>query len=112
MNCWRLGSGTYLHRLISIFNNDEDRINGLGITVHDIAAQKIELSSLARDAFGWNATLFFKAQDHFGLDVIDIQNEIYRQFRFFRIWFFLQRHKDFAFKPFFTNFHSVERIGN
>jgi len=101
-----------LNSTLPKFNNDEDRINGLGITVHDIAAQKIELSSLARDAFGWNATLFFKAQDHFGLDVKDIQNEIYSQFRFFRIWFFLQRHKDFAFKPFFTNFHSVERIGN
>ncbi|MGQ7148140.1 DUF3289 family protein, partial [Escherichia sp. SS-MK2] len=29
---------------------------------------------------------------------------------FFRIWFFLQRHKDFAFKPFFTNFNTIERI--
>ncbi|EET4040487.1 TPA: DUF3289 family protein, partial [Escherichia coli] len=25
---------------------------------------------------------------------------------------FLQRHKDFAFKPFFTNFNTIERIEN
>ncbi|EJA7605121.1 DUF3289 family protein, partial [Escherichia coli] len=25
---------------------------------------------------------------------------------------FLQRHKDFAFKPFFTNFKTIERIEN
>jgi uncharacterized protein (TIGR03034 family) len=92
------------------FNENEDRINGLGITVHDIAAQTITLSSLQGYTMGWSATLFFEAQDHFGLDVIDIQDKLYSQFRFFRIWFFLQRHRDFAFKPFFTNFNSVEKI--
>ncbi|HBB2651472.1 TPA: DUF3289 family protein, partial [Escherichia coli] len=54
----------------------------------------------------------FIAQDHFGLDVTDIKNKIYNKYRFFRIWFFLQRHKDFAFKPFFTNFNTIERIEN
>lgn len=100
-----------LNSILPKFNDKEDRINGLGITVHDIAAQTIKLFSLQQYAMGWSATLFFDAQDHFGLDVIDIQDKFYRQFRFFRIWFFLQRHKDFAFKPFFTNFHSVEHIG-
>ncbi|ESE27738.1 hypothetical protein HMPREF1623_00183 [Escherichia coli 910096-2] len=42
----------------------------------------------------------------------DIKNKIYNKYRFFRIWFFLQRHKDFAFKPFFTNFNTIERIEN
>ncbi|WP_330986147.1 MULTISPECIES: DUF3289 family protein [Enterobacterales] len=41
-----------------------------------------------------------------GLDINDIHNSLYRNFRFFRIWFFLQRHRDFAFKPFFTNFNA------
>lgn len=45
-------------------------------------------------------------------DVTDIKNKIYNKYRFFRIWFFLQRHKDFAFKPFFTNFNTIERIEN
>lgn len=94
------------------FNEYEDRINGLGISVHDITAQKITLLDLREYAMGWSATVHFDAQDHFGLDTIDIKNNFYRNFRFFRIWFFLQRHKDFAFKPFFTNINSVERIGS
>ncbi|MDK9362828.1 YPO3983 family protein [Lelliottia wanjuensis] len=102
---------TLLRSALPKFNSNEDRINGLGITVHDIAAQSITLFSLQEYAMGWSAALFFEAQDHFGLDVIDIQNKLYNKFRFFRIWFFLQRHRDFAFKPFFTNFHTVEKIG-
>ncbi|EDR1708453.1 DUF3289 family protein, partial [Salmonella enterica] len=93
------------------FNNLEDRINGLGICVHDIAVQKITLTNLQKYVMGWSATLHFAAQDHFGLGVADIKNNFYREFRFFRIWFFLQRHKDFAFKPFLTNFNTVTRIG-
>lgn len=94
------------------FNSSGDRVNGLGISVHDIAAQKIRLLDIQRYAMGWSATLHLEAQDHFGLDVIDISNKLYKEFRFFRIWFFLQRHRDFAFKPFFTNFGTIERIGD
>lgn len=93
------------------FNASEDRVNGLGISVHDIAAQKITLLNLQKYSMGWSATVSLEAQDHFGLDLDDIKNKIFCELRFFRIWFFLQRHKDFAFKPFFTNFHSVESIG-
>lgn len=60
---------------------------------------------------GWDTTLIYKALEHFGLDIIDIKKDIYRNFRFFRVWFFLQRHKNFAFKPFFTNFQAVLRTG-
>ncbi|EFE4009146.1 DUF3289 family protein [Escherichia coli] len=95
------------------FNDFEDSFfNGLGISVHDISAQKISLLSFQKYAIGWSATIHFVAQDHFGLDVTDIKNKTYRKYRFFRIWFFLQRHKDFAFKPFFTNFNTIERIEN
>lgn len=94
------------------FNNVKDRFNGLGISVHDIAAQEITLLSLHQFHFGWEAVVHFKAQDHFGLDIKDIQNDFYRQFRFFRIWFFLQRHQDYAFRPFFTNFSTVVRINS
>ncbi|MFW0764496.1 YPO3983 family protein [Trabulsiella odontotermitis] len=93
------------------FDEKADRINGLGISIHDIAAQKISLINLQKYAMGWSATVYFEAQDHFGLDVTDIRNKIYNQFRFFRIWFFLQRHRDFAFKPFFTNFHATGKVG-
>ncbi|EIG3091087.1 DUF3289 family protein, partial [Escherichia coli] len=92
------------------FNDFEDSFfNGLGISVHDISAQKISLLSFQKYAIGWSATIHFVAQDHFGLDVTDIKNKTYSKYRFFRIWFFLQRHKDFAFKPFFTNFNTIER---
>lgn len=101
-----------LRAKLAKFNNLEDRINGLGICVHDIAAQKITLTNFQKYAIGWSATLHFVAQDHFGLDVADIKNKLYREFRFFRIWFFLQRHRDFAFKPFFTNFNTITRIGS
>ncbi|MCR1565502.1 DUF3289 family protein, partial [Mixta sp.] len=42
-------------------------------------------------------------QDHFGLDDNDIMKNKFRQFRFFRIWFVLQRHEKYGFKPFFNN---------
>ncbi|EGZ5560729.1 DUF3289 family protein [Escherichia coli] len=95
------------------FNDFEDSFfNGLGISVHDISAQKISLLSFQKYAIGWSATIHFVAQDHFGLDVTDIKNKTYSKYRFFHILFFLQRHKDFAFKPFFTNFNTIERIEN
>ncbi|HBB0824164.1 TPA: DUF3289 family protein, partial [Escherichia coli] len=75
------------------FNDFEDSFNGLGISVHDISAQKISLLSFQKYAIGWSATIHFVAQDHFGLDVTDIKNKTYSKYRFFRIWFFLQRHK-------------------
>ena len=86
------------------FNRSQDNFNGLGITIHDIHAQEIRLESLRNVGYSWSASVRFKAQDHFGLDKTDITSPIFKQFRFFRIWFFLQRHKDYAFKPFFTNF--------
>lgn len=58
------------------FNSKTDRINGLGISIHDISAQNITLLDLQKYAMGWDATLIFKAQDHFGLDIIDIKNDI------------------------------------
>ncbi|EAN5161887.1 DUF3289 family protein [Salmonella enterica] len=101
-----------LRSKLAKFNNLEDRINGLGICVHDIAAQKITLTNFQKYAIGLSATLHFVAQDHFGLDVADIKNKLYREFRFFRIWCFLLRHRDFAFKPFFINFNTITRIGS
>ena len=101
-----------LNSTLSKFNSQKDRINGLGISIHDIAAQKITLFRLQKYAIDWEGIVYFKAQDHFGLDITDIKNKFYKEFRFFRIWFFLQHHKEFAFKPFFTNFDSVERINS
>lgn len=92
------------------FNRFVDRFNGLGISVHDIYAQKISLVRLQRYAMSWEGLLSFKGQDHFGLGKEDITNELYNKFRFFRIWFFLQRHRDYAYKPFMTNFSAQIHI--
>jgi uncharacterized protein (TIGR03034 family) len=92
------------------FNRFVDKFNGLGISVHDIYAQKVSLVRLQRYAMTWDGELFFKGQDHFGLGKEDITNALYKKFRFFRIWFFLQRHRDYAYKPFMTNFSTHIRI--
>lgn len=92
------------------FNRSQDNFNGLGITIHDIHAQEITLETLRNGGYSWSASVRFKAQDHFGLDKTDITNTVFKNFRFFRIWFFLQRHKDYAFKPFFTNFSANVNI--
>jgi uncharacterized protein (TIGR03034 family) len=78
--------------------------------VHDIHAQQIDLIKFQKFAIGWEAWLHFQAQDHFGLDTTDITNSVFNKFQFFRIWFFLQRHRNFAFKPFFTNFMASVRV--
>jgi uncharacterized protein (TIGR03034 family) len=85
------------------FNRYTDRVNGLGVSIHDIYAQQIKLVRFQRYAMSWEGLLSFKGQDHFGLGREDIANELYKNFRFFRIWFFLQRHRDYAYKPFMTN---------
>jgi uncharacterized protein (TIGR03034 family) len=85
------------------FNRFKDRFNGLGISVHDFYAQKISLIRFQRYAMSWDGLLYFKGQDHFGLGKEDITDKLYNKFRFFRLWFFLQRHRDYAYKPFLTN---------
>lgn len=92
------------------FNRYIDKVNGLGVSVHDIYAQQIKLMRFQRYARSWEGTLFFKGQDHFGLGKEDIANVLYKNFRFFRIWFFLQRHRDYAYRPFLTNFSTHIKI--
>lgn len=56
------------------FNRYIDKVNGLGVSVHDIYAQQIKLMRFQRYARSWEGTLFFKGQDHFGLGKEDIAN--------------------------------------
>ncbi|EPI2800476.1 DUF3289 family protein [Citrobacter koseri] len=92
------------------FNRYIDRVNGLGVSVHDIYAQQIKLVRFLRYAMSWEGLLSFKGQDHFGLGKEDITNTLYKNFRFFRIWFFLQRHRDYAYRPFLTNLNAHAHI--
>ncbi|NIF22909.1 DUF3289 family protein [Candidatus Pantoea multigeneris] len=80
-----------------------DKINGLGITIHDVNSTKIEIIQLDIRDKNWSAKIKFTGQDHFGLDLEDIKKERFRQFQFFKIWFILQRYDRFGFRPFMTN---------
>lgn len=84
-----------------------DKINGLGIAVHDVYATRIELLSLEIGEKGWRAQIKYSGQDHFGLDVNDIQQVKFNQFQFFRLWFILQRFDQFGFRPFLTNMEAT-----
>ncbi|MCS5450221.1 DUF3289 family protein [Enterobacter huaxiensis] len=92
------------------FNDLEDRFNGMGITVHDIYFQRIVMLNFRRYQIGWEADILVEAQDHFGLGREDITKKLYQNFRFFRIWFVLQRYNCFSFKPFLTNFNASVKL--
>jgi len=97
-------------RTLPKFNDFEDRFNGMGITIHDIYFQRIVMLNFRRYQIGWEADILFEAQDHFGLGREDITKKLYQSFRFFRIWFVLQRYNCFSFKPFVTNFKASVKL--
>ncbi|MBP2168621.1 uncharacterized protein (TIGR03034 family) [Erwinia toletana] len=90
------------------FNNAKDRINGLGISVHDTWATHITLKSLNISGNRYRAEIHYRVQDHFGLDDDDIKDWFYRQFRIFRIWFTLQRWEGYGFCPFITEMNATK----
>ena len=92
------------------FDRFQDNFNGMGITVHDTWATHITIKSLQIDNDRYRAVVHYKVQDHFGLDVDDISKFKFNQFRFFRIWFVLQRYNRFGFKPFMTNMEATVEI--
>lgn len=101
-------SKTILPKFIEVMDN----FNGLGITVHDITATKIAIPNSEIIGGEWSADIHYQCQDHFGLDDFDIMKIKFKQHRFFRIWFILQRYKKFGFKPFMTNMEATVKIGD
>ncbi|WP_158782140.1 YPO3983 family protein [Pantoea sp. BAV 3049] len=89
------------------FDRFQDNFNGTGITVHDTWATHIAIKSLQINNDRYRAVVHYKVQDHFGLDGDDISKFKFNQFRFFRIWFVLQRFNQFGFKPFMTNMNAT-----
>ncbi|WP_250318652.1 DUF3289 family protein [Rosenbergiella gaditana] len=79
----------------------------MGITVHDINSTEFSIESLTFQGNKYTAVVKYRAQDHFGLDKEDILEAKFNSISFFRIWFVLQRAKDVAQKPFFTNFEAT-----
>lgn len=92
------------------FDRLEDRANGLGITVHDTWATQITITSVVFSATNWKALVHYRIQDHFGLDDDDIMNWEFRQWRFFRLWFVLQRYSAMAHRPFITEMETTMEI--
>ncbi|MGD8203847.1 YPO3983 family protein [Pantoea sp. FN0305] len=92
------------------FDRFQDNINGMGITVHDTWATHITIESIHVNASYYRAAVNYKIQDHFGLDAHDILNAKFNLFRFFRIWFVLQRYHRFGFKPFITHLNATIEI--
>ena len=92
------------------FDRFQDNFNGMGITVHDTLTTHITIKSLQVNNDLYRAVVHYKIQDHFGLDVDDISKFRFNQFRFFRIWFVLQRYNQFGFRPFITNMEATIEI--
>ncbi len=92
------------------FDRFHDNFNGMGITVHDTWAMHITIKSLQVDSQRYRAVVYYKVQDHFGLDSDDILNVKFHQFHFFRIWFVLQRYSQFGLKPFMTDMDATIEI--
>ncbi|WP_293773188.1 DUF3289 family protein [uncultured Pantoea sp.] len=87
-----------------------DRINGLGIAIHDTWATYITLESVKLSGDSYQARVNYRVQDHFGLDEADIQHKVFRQFRIFRLWFVLQRWQEYGYKPFITEMNATLEI--
>jgi len=82
----------------------------MGITIHDTWATHITIKSLQVDNDRYRAVVHYKIQDNFGLDVNDFSKFRFKSFRFFRVWFMLQRYSQFGFKPFMTNMEATIEI--
>ncbi|MGP3592762.1 DUF3289 family protein [Vagococcus sp. WN89Y] len=88
--------------------DDWDWFIGLDITIHDTYSTKIYLNDFEiietetrefrRKSF--KARLTFQIQDHFGLDINDMNGKIFELSSWFCSWLILQRYKTYGFKPF------------
>ncbi|CDF83405.1 hypothetical protein PKB_2058 [Pseudomonas knackmussii B13] len=87
------------------FDGWVNRIDGMGLAVHDTAATEITLKSLNVDGNHFRAEVNYRVQDHFGLDEKDISHSLYGSLPLFQIWFVLQRWSGYDYKPFITEMH-------
>lgn len=107
-----LAKGQYAIHLPG-FDTKPDWLNGLGITVHGIWSLQLTLKKLDIDIINrtFSGEVAFKAQDHFGLNIDDVNGGKYFEFlRIFRSWFLLQRYDKFGYKPFITEMNHMRNI--
>jgi uncharacterized protein (TIGR03034 family) len=96
--------------LLPKFDSWINRIDGMGITVHDTAATEITLKSLDIQGNRFRAEVHYRVQDHFGLDDVDIANRLYGSLPLFQTWYVLQRWEGYNYRPFITEMSATRTI--
>lgn len=92
------------------FDSWINRIDGMGITVHDTAATEITLKSLDIQGNRFRAEVHYRVQDHFGLDDVDIAHRLYGNLPLFQTWYVLQRWEGYNYRPFITEMSATRII--
>ena len=84
------------------FHTNKDKFfSGLTIMVNDTWAYEIFVSDFeSKGENNHQIKLKIILYDHFGLDIPDVQNNLYYSFAGFRAWFVLQHYH--SYKPFIT----------
>ncbi|EHN8829150.1 TPA: DUF3289 family protein [Enterobacter bugandensis] len=77
-----------------------DWFNGLGITIHDTYSTQIYLNYIDVSDGKFKAEISFQIQDHFGLDVADVNGKWFEDSPWFCSWFILQRYTEYGYMPF------------
>ncbi|EOW6772976.1 DUF3289 family protein [Cronobacter muytjensii] len=77
-----------------------DWFNGLGITIHDTYSSRIYLDYIDVSDGKFKAQISFQIQDHFGLDVADVNGKGFENLSWFCSWFILQRYTEYGYMPF------------
>lgn len=92
------------------FDEVDDWTNGLGICVHGLWGNLIEVKSYTCDGKSYSGVLTFTLYDHFGLDEEDIKK--FGALAGFRNWYILQHYTEYngAYKPFVTKMTFTENF--
>ncbi|WP_170974421.1 DUF3289 family protein [Citrobacter sp. wls619] len=99
-------------KILPKFDRNLDKVNGLGLSVHDMYATHVTITSLKVVNNTYEAYVHYRMQDHFGLDTNDITHWLYSHWDVFKIWFVLQHYEKegYAFKPFITEINTTVKI--
>lgn len=80
-------------KVLPKFDRNLDKVNGLGLTVHDMYATQVTMTSLNVSKNAYEANVHYRMQDHFGLDSNDITHWLYSHWDAFKICFVLQHYE-------------------
>lgn len=85
-----------------VFDETADNLNGLGMAVHSLWGNKIDVVSYVQTENTYTCTLRYTLYDHFGLNEADIEK--FGILAGFRAWYILQHYEEYnqAYKPFLT----------